>query len=184
MAKGTPGNAATSGKRIDPLARMARYRRDERLWAWLFLGGICIVAPLVIVVEAMTDDIPLSDVVASSIGFFVVIGSLFAWSRRKTNAAWEGIVIEKTIVPHDASGRRGRLSYKVVARTAQGHRVAVDVTSAGFDLLKEGDMVVKKAGFNFPDKFRVADKERICMACGGVYSTAEDVCPRCGMENI
>ncbi len=166
------------------MARAARYRRDERLWAWLFLGGTWLVIPIFIVVSALSEGAPLEDALLSIGGFLVVSAALFVWARRKTGASWIAVIEDMHLVTRRIAHGQERVSLRVYARTSRGRRVKADVTSEGFEYLHIGDMIEKKAGFNFPDKIRGADDRRICPACGGVYPVIDAACPRCGFDNV
>jgi hypothetical protein len=179
MARGQPR------RRVDPFARAARYRRDARLWAWLFLGGLWLVVPAFIVFSSWREGAPLEDALFSVAGFLAVSAALFVWSRRRTESAWTALVEDKRLTERCERDGTRRVGYRVIARTSTGRRLRVEVTPAAFELLQVGDMLVKQAGFEFPDKVRgSADRERICMACGSVYPVADEACPGCGLENI
>lgn len=170
----------TPKKPVDAFVRAARYRRDAKLWAWLFLGGLWLVVPAFIAFTSWRERASLEDALLSIAGFLAVSGALFAWSRRRTEAAWTGVIEEKASVV----GRQ-RTIHRVIARTSRGRRLRVSVTPTAFELLQVGDMVAKLPGFEFPDKIRGSrDRDRICMACGSVYPVADDACPGCGLENI
>ena len=171
-------------KRTAPLSRKARYRRDERLWAWLFLGGTWIAIPTFIVVSARAEGAPLEDALLSVAGFLAVSAALFVWARRRTGAAWTAVVETKRLVVRRDKNGQESVYPRIHARTSRGRRVRAEVTADGFAFLREGDMIMKEAGFNFPVKIGGAGERRICPACGSVYAATDAACRGCGFENV
>src|SRR5690606_1452215 len=169
--------SATSGAASAMTAAQSRrwllgYRRQSRLYAWLFFAAVIPVVLLVIWLEIGELD----EEVLGSLAFFIVVFLVLAvGSRRQTTAAWRAVVVDKQ---RSAQGGGGTL----VLELGRGKRRALRVSPPLFDYFAPGDAVFKLDGFEWPEKWTPDEGRRVCIACGGVVELAGPMsaCPRCG----
>src|SRR5690606_23785866 len=148
------------------------YRRQSRLYAWLFFAAVIPVVLLVIWLEIGE----INEEVLGSLAFFIVVFlALAVGSRRQTTAAWRAVVVDKQRSGQGAGGT-------LVLELGRGKHRKLRVSPPLFDYFAPGDAVFKLDGFEWPEKWTPDEGRRVCIACGGVVELAGPMsaCPRCG----
>lgn len=183
--EGAPAEAAFPGRVMtaeETLAWAGSYRTNSRRYAWIFL---LVLVPVVVGVIRLSTGEWNEDVLYSAAAFIVVTGLLAFFSRRGTEGAWRGTVEGKAIRRetrrrHDDGPAETVYIPVVVFRTDTGKRVKLRVSRDLYEYFREGERVVKIAGFDWPEKEESAPEDRrVCIACGNVLEAGEVPCSRC-----
>jgi len=172
-SRASASRGAVTAMTVDQSVRwLLGYRRQSRLYAWLFFAAVIPVVLLVIWLEIGE----LNEEVLGSLAFFIAVFlALALGSRRRTSAAWRSVVVDKQASEQGAGG-------VLVLELTRGKRRKLRVSQALFDYFAPGDAVFKLDGFEWPEKWVPDEGRRVCIACGGVIRLEEPAtaCPRCG----
>jgi hypothetical protein len=172
-SRASASRGAVTAMTVDQSVRwLLGYRRQSRLYAWLFFAAVIPVVLLVIWLE-MGE---LNDEVLGSLAFFILVFlALALGSRRQTSAAWRAVVVDKQPSEQGAGGT-------LVLALKHGKQRKLRVSSPLFDYFAPGDAVFKLDGFEWPEKWEPDAGRRACIACGGVIEgeTRTTACPHCG----
>lgn len=173
VSRASAAHGAAAAMTVDQSLRWLRgYRRQSRLYAWLFFAAVIPVVLLVIWLEIGE----LNEEVLGSLAFFIAVFlALALGSRRRTSAAWRSVVVDKQASEQGAGG-------VLVLELTRGKRRKLRVSQALFDYFAPGDAVFKLDGFEWPEKWVPDEGRRVCIACGDVIRLEEPAtaCPRCG----
>lgn len=160
---------------------IALYQRDSKLYAW---GFFIFLHPVVfgIIWWSMGE---LNKDVFLSLGFFSLVTFILAvFTRRKAKSSWSGMVTEKGIRQRrvrrdDSAPDRIETYYEVVVSTGRGKSKKIRCNPTYFEYIKEGDVLVKVPGYDWPEKVQYDADHRICIVCGNILDATDGNCPRC-----
>jgi hypothetical protein len=157
------------------------YGRHSRIYAW---GFFVLVLPVILGV-IWWEMGEINEDVLYSFSFAAVVTFLLArWSRRVTTRSWTGVVedlfVKKVRVRRD-EGQHDDIAYRPMARVRLpgGKTVKLRLTQNLYAYFREGDRVFKVSGLDWPEKAVLEGQERVCLACGSLFSLGAGRCPRC-----
>ncbi len=160
---------------------ISNYQQASKRYAW---GFFILLHPIVfgIIWWSMGE---LNKDVFLSLGFFSLVTFILAvFTRRKAKRTWSGVVTKKEIIErrvrqNDDSQDRIVTNYEVLVETGRGKKIKLRCIPLFFDYVKEGDVLVKVAGFDWPEKVELDGQQRACIACGYPMDAGDGNCPRC-----
>lgn len=160
---------------------MEKYRRDAFRYAWGFWAvfTLAVFALVSWELQGVTREAFASAAVAGAIA-----AGLALQMRAGQARAWEGTLSRKWIEQRRIRHAQQRDEWvdrpRAEVFTHNGKRIRLRLTPGLFDYYREGDLLLKPAGFDWP--LRMPDEEtgRVCICCGQIMDPDATGCPGCG----